>query len=134
MEDMKENKILKRKRLSECELTTMKCIWDAKKPIACGDIMTELREKYGLNYKDTTVYTFLTKLKKKGFVDSYRGKKTCYVPLCSEEDYRTEQLENDKNFWFGGSAVLMMQTLWNNDKIVSDEDKEELMKLFKANV
>ena len=55
----------KRSELSECELITMKCIWDAKEPITCQEIMQKLLVEYELEYKDTTVYTFLKNLKER---------------------------------------------------------------------
>ena len=65
--------------LSDCELATMKCIWDAAEPISAQEIMEQLKIVYGLEYKDTTVYTFIKKLKEKGFVDSYRKGVTYYL-------------------------------------------------------
>ncbi len=84
---------IKRSELSECELTIMKCVWDAKEPITCSQIMAELKAKYDLEYKDTTVYTFLKNLKNKGFVDSERNGLTYYSSLRSEDEYRTELLK-----------------------------------------
>lgn len=51
----------------------MKCVWDAGEDVTCAQIKEVLKEKYELDYKDTTVYTFLSNLKKKGFVDSREG-------------------------------------------------------------
>ena len=82
--------------LSDCELATMKCIWDAAEPISAQEIMEQLKIVYGLEYKDTTVYTFIKKLKEKGFVDSYRKGVTYYLAKRSEEDYRTQQLVKTK--------------------------------------
>ncbi len=103
--------IYKRSELTECELTTMKIVWDAKEPITCGEIIEQLSVKYGLNYKDTTVYTFLKNLKDKGFVDSYRKGITFYIPLRSEEEYRSVQLKKTESFWFDGNFTEFMLTL-----------------------
>lgn len=119
----------KRSELSECELVTMKCIWDAKEPITCQEIMEQLRNVYGLDYKDTTVYTFLKNLKSKGFVSSYRKGVTYYQPIREEEEYRSEQLRKSENFWFKGSATKMVSALFQSKK-VSAEEKMELRRMI----
>jgi predicted transcriptional regulator len=103
--------IYKRSELTECELTAMKIVWDAKEPITCQEIINELKNKYDLNYKDTTVYTFLKNLKEKGFVDSYRKGITLYVPLRSEEEYRSDQLKKMEKFWFSENFADFIVTL-----------------------
>ena len=35
----------RRSELSECELITMKCIWDAKKPVTCQKVREQEREE-----------------------------------------------------------------------------------------
>lgn len=121
----------KRNPLSECELLTMKCVWDAQgEPITCHEIMQKMREEYGLDYRDTTVYTFLSKLKEKGFVKSYRKKTTYYIPLRSEEEYRSEQMRKQKNFWFGGSTAQMVQALCKDEEEISDAERELIKNMF----
>jgi predicted transcriptional regulator len=120
--------IYKRSELTECELTTMKIVWDAKEPITCSEVIEQLREKYGLNYKDTTVYTFMKNLKEKGFVDSYRKGITFFVPLRLEEEYRREQLKKSMNFWFEGDLSKYIAAL-AEDNNVSEEDIKKLLKI-----
>ena len=43
-----------RSELSECELATMKCVWDAEEPVTCQQVIERLRTEYGMDYKDTT--------------------------------------------------------------------------------
>lgn len=103
-----------RNRLSECELLTMKCVWSAQgQPVTCAQVIEKLKEKYGLSYMDTTVYTFLSKLKGKGFVEStITGKKrTLYVPIVSEEEYRLEQLKKFSEIWYEGTDASIIQDL-----------------------
>ncbi|CCY59280.1 putative uncharacterized protein [Clostridium sp. CAG:632] len=120
---------MRRAELSECELLTMKCIWDAGEPVTCHQIMDQLREKYGLVYKDTTVYTFLKCLKGKGFVASQRKGVTYYWSLRSEVEYRNDQLRKAEDFWFNGSAVSFVSTLFEIRELKAEE-KEEIKKLI----
>lgn len=116
-------------KLSECELTVMKCIWDEKTPVTCSQIMEQLRTKYGLDYKDTTVYTFLKALKEKGFIVSERKGVTYYSIKKPEEEYRQEILKNMEKFWFGGSALKMMAALLHS-KDIGEEEREEIKRMI----
>ena len=120
---------IKRSELSECELTVMKCIWDEGESVTCAQIMEQLREKYGLDYKDTTVYTFLKSLKEKGFVKSERKGVTYYTAIKEEEKYREEILRKTENFWFGGSSVQMISTLLHA-RDISDKEREEIRRMI----
>ncbi len=119
----------KRSELSECELITMKCIWDAQEPITCQEVMQRLRNGYGLIYKDTTVYTFLKNLREKGFIDSYRRGITYYVPIREEKAYREEQLKKAEDFWFKGSAPMLLSSLFQM-KHMTQKEKEELKRMI----
>lgn len=121
--------IYKRSELTECELTTMKIVWDAREPITCQEIIEQLSVKYGLNYKDTTVYTFLKNLKDKGFVDSYRKGITFYVPLRSEEEYRSTLLKKAEKFWFDDDFMAFIVTLALENNVAL-EDVEKIKKIL----
>lgn len=120
---------VKRQELSDCELIVMKCIWNEGIPVTCAQIMEQLKEKYGLDYKDTTVYTFLKLLKDKGFVESERKGVTYYIAVKEEEKYKEEVLRKAENFWFDGSASRMISTLLRA-KNMTDEEREEIKRLI----
>lgn len=115
----------KRSELSEYELTTMKCIWDAGEPVTCQEIMEKLRKEYGLDYQDTTVYTYLKKLKQKGFISSYRRGVIFFEAVRSEEEYRNEQLQKVTDLWFKGSRKNMIAGILEAGPF-SPEEKEEI--------
>ena len=117
----------KREELSEYELVTMKCIWDAGEPVTCQEIMERLRNEYGLDYQDTTVYTYLKKLKMKGFISSYKRGVIFFEAVRQEEEYRNEQLEKTKQFWFKGSRRIMVAAIFEAGPF-SAEEKEEIKK------
>lgn len=120
---------IKRSELSECELTTMKCIWDAGEPITCAQIREVLREKYALDYKDTTVYTLLKSLQEKEFVESERKGLTYYKAIRDEEAYREEILKKTESFWFDGSSARMVAALLQT-KDLSGEEREEIRRMI----
>lgn len=96
------------KKFDNEKFVIMKCIWDANKPITCQEVMAKLREEYGLDYQDTTVYAYLEKLKMKGFISSYQRGVIFYVAVRSEEEYRNEQLEKMKHLWSKGNSKGMI--------------------------
>lgn len=118
-----------RSELSECELATMKCVWDAGEPVTCQQVIERLRTEYGMDYRDTTVYTFLSNLKAKKFITSKRKGLTYYKAIRSEEEYRNEQLAKTEQFWFGGSSSKLVSALLQV-KEVSKEEREELKQLI----
>jgi predicted transcriptional regulator len=120
----------KRSELSECELATMKCVWDMEEPVTASEIMHRLKDVYGMNYKDTTVYTFLKKLMDKGFVTCYRRGVMFYQPARKANEFRREYMRKACDFWYEGSASKMVAGLLSDLK-VSEADKEEIRKLLK---
>lgn len=115
--------------LSDCELTTMKCIWDSDKPITAHEIIRQLKKNYGLVYKESTVYTFIKKLKDKGFASSYRNGVTFYFPIREEEEYRSILLNRAREFWFKGSTTAMVGELLRL-KRPTPEERDTLMKIL----
>ena len=120
---------VKRSELSECEVTVMKCIWDAKEPVTCAQVMETLKEKYGLDYKSSTVYTFLKTLRENGFVSCEKKDLTYYMALKQEDEYRKEVLKKTKNFWFGGSPSKLLSALVEAEEI-SEKERKELKRLI----
>lgn len=116
--------------LSECELLTMKCIWDAGDPISAQEIMEQLKTVYNLDYKDTTVYTFLKYLRKKGFIESFKEGITYYYPVRDEEDYKNQYLTWMLKFWFKGSIEALVVAL-TKDRSITAEEMEKMKKMKK---
>ena len=76
----------------------------------------------------STVKTYITKLKKKGFVDTQvKGNYSYITAKITEEMYREEQMELMKDFWHDGSMKELVQTLTHT---ISKEEKEELKDLI----
>lgn len=118
--------------LTECELIIMKCIWDADEAVTCKQIMATLQNQYKLNYKDTTVYTFIKNLKEKGYVESYKESVTYYKPKYTKEYYCEKQMRSMKDFWFAGSAFDMLDNFIKNN-VLSKDEKDKLVKILNNN-
>ena len=114
------------KDLTSAEQVVMKCIWDYGKEMPLQSLIENLKEDYGKDYKRTTIRTFVQHLEQKGYVTTYQIGKYSYINyLIEEQDYKEQQLEQTKNFWFKDSGFDLVKTLYK-DKL--NENKMEKLK------
>ena len=73
--------------LSDRELLVMKCLWDAASPMTVSELIERIQQEYDIAYKETTVYTFLKRLKDKNYVTSYKKGSSHFSPTGEENDY-----------------------------------------------
>ena len=115
--------------LTDCELATMKCVWDAKENITVPEIVEKLKENYGLDYKPTTVYTFVKKLYDKGFVDYFKRGVKFYYPKRTQAEYIQSELNRTCEFWFDGSKTELVSALLKGESM-STEEKKDIQQLI----
>lgn len=91
--------------LTKVEQIVMKCIWDFEEPPFCRDVIERLKTKYGLDYSQTTVYTFLKNLTQKGYISVQKKHHiSTFEPTISKEKYLNSYLNEINDFWFDGSS------------------------------
>ena len=67
----------------------------------------------GKDYKRTTIRTFVLHLEEKGYVTTYQIGKYSYINyLIEEQDYKEQELEKTKNFWYKESGFDLVKTLY----------------------
>lgn len=110
--------------LSECELVTMRCVWNLGERATAFNVINMLAEDYGMKYKETTVYTFLKKLKEKGFVDTKRQGVTYYIPLVDETTYLKEMAKKLVGFWFNGDTAAAVKAVVEGEHLTRKEVRE----------
>lgn len=77
------------KRLPEAEEMVMAIVWRANEDLGMEEIRKKVNEKNHKEWKPQTVSTFLTRLRRKGYLTFYRkGRYMFYQPKISLEDYR----------------------------------------------
>ena len=104
-------------KLTNLEEMIMKCIWDYGEEIPFLQIGKELKERYGKEYKRTSIRTYLFRLEDKEYLKvDKRGRNAYVYPIISEKEYI---LDN----WFDGSAKELFTAL--SEKIPKSE-KERL--------
>lgn len=122
---MNEHFFEEERNLSASETIIMKAIWDTKEDISIPDLIELLRNSYGKDYARTTVVTFLIKLSSKGFVKTYRKGKLSYAhAMKSEEEYRAKLVNEETDYWFGGSVAGLMSALCSSRKLTKEDVAE----------
>lgn len=101
--------------ISDCELLVMKCLWTAGEPISVHVLIEELDKQYDKKYKETTVYTFLSNLRKKKYVDSYKKGASYFYPLISEDDYVKQYAQVMRSFWGDRALGVLINSMINPD-------------------
>lgn len=116
--------------LSVCESLIMKTIWDAGEDLSVPELTSALKVRYGKDYARTTMATFLLKLSEKDFVRTYRRGKLSFVhAIREEEDYLLRRLQEETDFWYGGSVPRLVSALCRAKKLTT-EDMEDLKNAY----
>ena len=116
-------------KLIEAESVVMRCIWTyEKEEIPILTLLEELKDKYGKDYKRTTVRTFLFDLEAKGYaVVERRGKFSYVKPVVKKDDYKKVKAEEVLDIWFDGSAKKFISAL---SERISEDEGQKLNKLL----
>lgn len=117
--------------ISDCELLVMKCLWRAGQPISVHVLIEELDKQYNKKYKETTVYTFLSNLRKKSYVDSYKKGASYFFPLVSEKDYVKNYAQVMRKFWGDETLSVFMHYMVDSEG-ENLEAKAQIEKLLKG--
>ena len=116
-------------KLTEAESVVMRCIWNYEReenPFLT--LIEELKDKYGKDYKRTTVRTFLFDLEAKGYaVVERRGKFSYVKPVVKKDDYKKVKAEEVLDIWFDGSAKKFISAL---SERISEDEGQKLNKLL----
>lgn len=108
--------------LTDCEQLVMKVIWNSSEELTLPDIVKAVNETYQKEWKPQTVSTFLARLVKKNFLQSYRSGRTFfYQSLVSEKAYGNRMIENCVEFWGNNNAGDLLCALNEERKLRADE-------------
>ncbi len=102
-----------RTELSFCEELVMSILWNAGESLTCGEIIQQLRDCYGVDYVDTTVYTFLKTLIRKGFIYMIHSGVNYYYPCRDRAEYLHRKYSSVVKVWFNGDVAKMQEFLEN---------------------
>lgn len=109
--------------MTEAERKIARIIWD-RGSITTSDLAKICLEKYG--WKTTTTYTFVTRLKNKGYIIPEEKYLKMSVP---KESYLQEKARDTVIDDFSGSLPMFVNAFTKKEKL-SEEDIRELQKII----
>lgn len=119
------------KRLPDSELEIMLIIWNSNEAVTRMYIQEHLERPKEL--AATTILSFLSRLKEKGFLKVETISKTnYYYPLVSQEDYSNNESKTVLERFFGNSLKNFVVQL--NDTHALDEKQIQELKGFLDNL
>lgn len=90
---LQEKKTMK-KLLPESENQVMSVIWREKESMTMFEIMDKVNNAFKKDWKQQTVWSFLTRIVRKGYLSTYKkGRYTYYVPKITRDEYFTQALD-----------------------------------------
>ena len=108
--------------LTPAEMQIMRVVWANPEPISVPELTRQLKEEYGKDYARTTIVTFLTYMKSKGYVYTERNGKLAYVYTAkTEKEFLQEEARHTVNRWFNGSTAGFLAALYDSGSM-SEED------------
>lgn len=110
--------------LSDCELLVMKCLWDVGSPMSVAELIVRIEKMYDKKYKETTVYTFLKRLRDKGYVSSYKKGTSYFSPLVSEDEYLDGYSKKMSDFLGRESANSFLSAFYRHQNYTEEEWEE----------
>lgn len=76
-------------------------------------LIENLKQDYGKDYKRTTIRTFVLHLEEKGYVTTYQIGKYSYINyLIEEQDYKEQEIGKDKEFLVQRIWICLVKTLY----------------------
>ena len=114
--------------LTDGELLVMKCLWDLE-CLSVDKIIDELYFRYGKSNKSSTIYTVLSRLKHKKYVDSYKDGTSYYYPLIPKKQYLEHFSQTITDFWGIQGRITLLVLLFQK-LTPSKKQTEELLKLI----
>lgn len=98
-------------KISVCEEKVMLAIWQCKSEATYKEVQAKVEADFGDRWKGETVVSFINRLKKKGYLTTYKqGRYTYYQATVDFEDYRRMKVDE------------MIQNLYDGDKLKIVED------------
>ncbi|GLC79735.1 BlaI/MecI/CopY family transcriptional regulator [Lacrimispora brassicae] len=116
------------KKITDAEFEVMKTVWENVMPVTSVDIVRTVKQRKG--WEDTTIYTLISRLVKKGYLLQNKQKTvSSYAALISEHEYTKEQTDELIDKLFGGDAKQLISSLYETKKI-KPQDIEELRRYW----
>ncbi|MCJ7836887.1 BlaI/MecI/CopY family transcriptional regulator [Cuneatibacter sp. NSJ-177] len=110
--------------ITDGELLVMKCLWDEDRPLSVEEIIGGLKGKFHKDNKCSTVYTFLSRLREKGYVDSYKKGASYYYYLVSQEQFLKNYSDTLNRFWDDEAKKLLLAAFVQRQNYTEEKRKK----------
>lgn len=115
------------RRLPDAELEVMQALWACEVPADRAAVEEILFQRHPMAL--TTLLTLLTRLREKGFITiEKRGRRSCYTPCITQEEYLASQSRRFFRKLCGGNLSTFANALC--DSGLSKEELAELRALL----
>lgn len=113
----------KMRRLPDAELEVMKAIWENQPPMSTNDVMKVISKEK--NWNISTLLTLLSRLIERGFLTSEkRGRERIYYPAVDHQEYMEYETKNFLQKLHKNSFMSLVNTLYNNNDLSSNDISE----------
>lgn len=117
------------KILPDSELIVMRVIWESKKEMSTGEILSNIGKE--TNWKLSTLQIILSRLVEKGFLKSEKkGRFNYYLSLIDPYKYKKFATKNFIKKMYNNSGKKLIASLIDEDEMLSDEDIAEIKKML----
>ena len=117
------------KSLPDSELKVMTVIWNNKRKMSTGEILSEIKDE--TKWKLSTLQIILSRLVEKGFLATEKiGRFNYYTPLVDFNKYKKCETKRFIQKIYGNSSVKLIASLIEGGDSLSKEDIEELKRLL----
>lgn len=113
-------------KLTEAEWAVLEILWSGER-FALGEVTNALQPING--WSRNTVYTYLSRMKKKGLVDIDRMHAQPYSAAVSREDCAKKERDELLDKVYGGAAGELIAAFLK-ESTISHQEKERLQKLL----
>lgn len=112
--------------LSRCEELIMYCIWEAGGEVTGAQVQSMVNERFQKSYEKTTIWTFLKRLREKGYVDVRKVKNCSYYHATADKKVFVRQQTDDIiDLWFDGAPSKLIAALGEKENL----DKEKIAEM-----
>lgn len=111
--------------LSRCEEMIMYCIWDNSEDMTAAQIQNSVSRHFNKAYEKTTIWTFLKRLREKGYVEVKKIKNcSYYYAIVTKKAFLHRQTDSMIELWFDGKPSNLIAALGQKEKLTKQQAEE----------
>lgn len=119
------------KKLTPIEEKVMMIIWDSDEKPHLSEIVKEINERYGKDWRPQTISTYLAHLVRKGYLSFERkGNIFLYTPLVDKKSFCKQQLKNMYEY-YGNYSFVDFFRIFQDAGLVTDKDVAEMKNMLR---